>query len=591
LKKLLSLGLLLSCLHLGAVAEPVRPVHALLDQAYDELLERSPVEQTRQGLKRNLDHWDSLGPQEARERLAVLQRWSERLPASTDRQEALSIRLFRYQLEQERRALPFAEYDYPINQMHGWHSEIPAFLSNAQPLGNMEEAEAYLARLRALPEFFEQLGQALKRRQQAGILPPRFVFDYCLSDIDHLLQGYPLTASPEQPHPLYQDFRSKLERTSLGAEQRQQLMDQLEQALSQDFARAYRELRQLLAEQREQASDDDGVWKFPRGAEFYNLQLQQITTTELSAEQIHQLGLREVERIQKEMRQMKERVEFNGSLVEFFEHLRSHPRYFYPNTPEGRAAYLRDATAVVDAIRPRLKDWFITLPRAPLVVKAVESYREQSAGKAFYEAPALDGSRPGHYYANLYDMNSMPRYQMEALAYHEAIPGHHMQISLAQELPDLPKFRRLSGFTAYVEGWGLYCEQLPKEHGFYQDVYSDFGRLNLELFRAARLVVDTGIHQLRWTRAQALDYYLKNTPNSRRDCQKMVDRHIVMPGQATAYKVGMLEILRLRERAREQLGERFDLREFHEVVLTHGAVPLKILEELVEEYITRNRRP
>ena len=237
----------------------------------------------------------------------------------------------------------------------------------------------------------------------------------------------------------------------------------------------------------------------------------------------------------------------------------------------------------------RLDSLFLTKPKAKLKVKAVESFREKSAGKAFYQQPAPDGSRPGIYYANLYDMAAMPSYQMAALAYHEGIPGHHMQIAIKQELTDIPKFRKFGGYTAYTEGWGLYSEMIPKEIGLYQDPYSDFGRLAMELWRACRLVVDTGIHTKKWTREQGIEYYVTNTPNAKSDAVKMVERHIVMPSQATAYKIGMMKIIELREKSRKLLGDKFDIKEFHDIVLKNGPVPLNVLSELVDSYIESSK--
>ena len=310
-----------------------------------------------------------------------------------------------------------------------------------------------------------------------------------------------------------------------------------------------------------------------------------MTTTDMTADEIHNLGLAEMDRIHDEMRAIMAEVGFEGSLQDFFEFTRLDPQFFYPNTPEGKEDYLTEATAMIDTMRESLPSMFSTFPKADLIVKAVEPFREQSAGKAFYQRPAPDGSRPGTYYANLYDTASMPIYQMEALAYHEGIPGHHMQIAIAQELPDIPKFRRYGGYTAYTEGWGLYSEYFPKEFGFYDDPYSDFGRLAMELWRAARLVVDTGIHDKQWTREQAIDYLMTNTPNPEGDCIKAIERYIVMPGQATAYKIGMLKILELREHARTELGDEFNIAEYHDIVLRQGAVPLATLEALVDAWI------
>jgi len=305
----------------------------------------------------------------------------------------------------------------------------------------------------------------------------------------------------------------------------------------------------------------------------------------MTADEIHQLGLAEVERIHNEMRAIMKKVNFNGTLQEFFAFMRDDPQFYYPNTAEGKAAYLADATKLIDNMRSRLDEVFKVKPKAAMIVKQVEAFREKSAGKAFYEQPAPDGSRPGSYYANLYDMKAMPKYQMEALAYHEGIPGHHMQIAISQELKDIPKFRKFGGYTAYIEGWGLYSESFPKEMGLYADPYSDFGRLAMELWRACRLVVDTGIHAKKWTREQGIAYYVDNTPNAKSDAKKMVERHIVMPSQATAYKVGMIKLLELRHKAEKQLGDKFDIRDFHTLVLANGALPLDVLEEQVDQWI------
>ncbi|MFQ3339544.1 MAG: hypothetical protein ACI9VO_002334, partial [Colwellia sp.] len=280
---------------------------------------------------------------------------------------------------------------------------------------------------------------------------------------------------------------------------------------------------------------------------------------------------------------------FDGSLNDFFDFMRNDKQFYYPATDEGKQRYLDEAVALIDDMEGRLDSLFLTKPKATLKVKAVEGFREKSAGKAFYQSPSPDGSRPGIYYANLYDMKAMPSYQMAALAYHEGIPGHHMQLAIKQELTGIPKFRKFGGYTAHTEGWGLYSEMIPKEIGLYQDPYSDFGRLAMELWRACRLVVDTGIHTKQWTRKQGIEYYAQNTPNSLSDAVKMVERHVVMPSQATAYKIGMNKIIQLREHAKVTLGDKFDIREFHDVVLKNGPVPLNVLTHLVDSYITQKK--
>ena len=339
-----------------------------------------------------------------------------------------------------------------------------------------------------------------------------------------------------------------------------------------------------MKSQQARTTDDDGAWKLPRGDEYYQWRLQRMTTTDMSADEIHELGLAEVARIQDEMRSIMQDVGFDGTLQEFFTFLKEDPQFTYEDSDAGRQAYLDEATRIIDVMKTRLDDVFLKKPEAGLEVRRVEAFREKSAGKAFYNRPAQDGSRPGIYYANLYKITDMPKYQMEALAYHEGIPGHHMQLAIAQELEGVPKFQKFGGVTAYTEGWGLYSEYLPKEMGFYEDPYSDFGRLAMEIWRAARLVVDTGLHHKKWTRQEAIDYLLENTPNPENDAIKAIERYIVMPGQATAYKIGMIKILELREAAKAQLGDDFDIREFHDVILETGPVPLDVLEARIQNW-------
>ena len=348
---------------------------------------------------------------------------------------------------------------------------------------------------------------------------------------------------------------------------------------------AYERLIATIETQSEAAHTDDGIWRFENGDEYYQALLNWFTTTDLTADDIHNLGLANVERIQNEMRSVMKTVGFEGSLQEFFVDLRGNADVRYPNTDEGRDAYLSDTRNAIDAMRAKLPEFFGILPKAELKVKRVEAFRERSAGKAFYQSPPPDGSRPGIYYANLYDMSSMPKTDLEALAFHEGVPGHHLQLSIATELQGVPEFQRYLRFTAFSEGWGLYSEYLSKEMGFYQDPYSEFGRLAMELWRAARLVVDTGLHSKRWTREEAIAYLIENTPNAEWDCTKAIERYIAMPGQATAYMVGKIRILELREMAREVLGEQFDIREFHDTVLGSGPVPLDVLEANIKAMI------
>jgi uncharacterized protein (DUF885 family) len=337
------------------------------------------------------------------------------------------------------------------------------------------------------------------------------------------------------------------------------------------------------------AKGDNGAWSLPDGQAFYANRLRGATTTELTAEQIHQLGLRQVAAIRAEMEALKTRVGFTGTLEQFFQHVRTDPSFKYPNTEAGREAYLADARAVVAQMMEAGPRFFRVLPKAKLEVRAVEKWREGTASTAFYNQPALDGSRPGIFYVNLVDMNQTQKPQMEAIAVHEGAPGHHFQIARAMELPGLPRFRTLGGYIAYSEGWGLYTERLAKEMGGYKDPYSEFGMLSNQVWRAIRLVVDTGLHAKKWSKEQAVAYFKANSSVSDTDIEREVNRYINNPGQATSYMVGQLKIAELRAKAERELGPRFDIRDFHEAVLAQGALPLDVLEEEVNSYIATKR--
>lgn len=504
----------------------------------------------------------------------------------------MSWQLAEYELSQAEAAFPFRDHAYVFNQMFGVQSGIPAFLVNQHKVTSLSDAQAYISRLEGITAY---LGQNLAKAQTSaakGILPPRFVHDYVLSDARGVITGYPFIDEGEDS-PLMEDFRNKVtalvEAGTIRPDEAASLVARAAAALRDHVGPAYEATIVELEAQTSVATADDGAWKLPEADAYYAMRLKQITTTDMPADEIHDLGLAEVARIQDEMRGIMKQVGFAGTLKDFFAFTRTDPQFFKPNTDEGRAEYLAEAIAAIDAMRGDLPTVFKTFPKADLIVKAVEPFREQSAGKAFYSRPAPDGSRPGTYYANLYRMQDMPTYQLQALAFHEGIPGHHMQIAMAQELEGIPSFRKFGGYTAYTEGWGLYSELLPKEMGYYSDPYDDFGRLAMEIWRAARLVVDTGIHDRKWTREQAVQYLLDNTPNPEGDCQKAIDRYIVMPGQATAYKIGMLKIVELREMAKAELGDAFDIRDFHDVVLRDGAVPLDILEQNVRMWAQETR--
>ncbi len=559
---------------------------AFLEAAFERRLKRSPMEQTSLlGRKDDQDKWDDLSDEAQDEALADTKKTLADLrqrfvPASLSPHERLSYKLFEIEAERAIEADAFRHHDYPINQMFGWQSAIPAFLINNHGIDAQEDAEAYISRLEGIRQLVSQIITGLEIRAREGILAPKFVYDHVIRDCRNLLTGAPFFASgPDSA--LLADFRAKVNELAIAAPRKDRLLRHAADALQHFVGPAYQDLIAAAIRLEGLASTDDGVWKLPDGDAYYALMLKHRTTTDLSAEAIHQFGLEEVERIHAEMRDIMRQVGFTGTLEAFFEFTNTNPQFTFPNTPEGRDAYLREAEQAIAQMQARLPDAFKTLPQAELIVKPVEAFRERSAGIAFYQAPPPNGSRPGIYYVNLFDMSILKNFQLEALAYHEGVPGHHMQLAISVELTGLPTFRKFGSYTAFSEGWGLYAEFLAKEMGFYPEPMSDFGRLVLELWRATRLVVDTGLHAKRWTREETIAYLQRTTPNTDAEIVTAAERYIVLPGQATAYKVGRRRIVELREQAKARLGDAFDLGQFHDVVLTNGPVPMGVLEELV----------
>lgn len=591
-----------------AVASPAAPdaadiaaetarLNAWFEQKFAETVARSPITQTYLGIKDNYGEWDDVSDANALKELEIQRADIAEMEASfdpdlLDHQAKISWRIAKMNLKNAEEDYKYLHYDYVFDQMGGVQAQIPAFLINQHQITSKSDAEAYISRLNGVPAYLEQNLENARIALSEGIQPPAFVYAYVLSDSKGVITGAPFDDSGEDS-PLMGDFRKKVtglvDAGTISQEEADLLLAEAADALTGSVGPAYEAAIAELSEQAESATTDDGAWKLPDGEAYYASRLADYTTTDMTAGEIHNLGLAEVARIQGEMREIMKQVGFEGSLKEFFDFMRTDPQFFKPNTPEGKAEYLDEATYWIDQMREDLPTVFNTFPKAEMIVKAVEPFREKSAGKAFYSRPAPDGSRPGTYYANLYRMQDMPTYQMQALAFHEGIPGHHMQIAIAQELTGVPKFRKYGGFTAFSEGWGLYSEYLPKEMGYYSDPYDDFGRLAMEIWRAARLVVDTGIHDQKWTREQAIQYLMDNTPNPEGDCRKAIERYIVMPGQATAYKIGMNKIVDLREHAKAELGDKFDIRAFHDVVLKDGAVPLNILEENVDAWIAETK--
>ncbi|MFD1622538.1 DUF885 domain-containing protein [Thalassotalea marina] len=575
----------------SSVVEASKQANAFFDEIYKAGVMRNPVFQTYLGIKTDYDKWNDLSEENTAKELAISKANLAKLkaidPNTLDAQTRISRTLYIQSIENSIADHKWRFHSYPVNQMFGTHSQIPAFLINQHAITNEKEARDYISRVKGAEKLLNQLVEQLKLREQRGIIAPKFVFPHVIRDSKNIITGAPFDQGEDST--ILADFTRKVSALEIDQAAKTALINEVKVALNNHLKPGYESLVTYLTALETKADTKDGAWKFPEGEAFFNNALKRTTTTDLTADQIHDIGLKEVARIHDEMRVIKEKVGFKGDLPAFMQFMRSDKQFYYPNTPEGKQRYLDEAVALINDMEGRLDSLFITKPKARLKVKAVEAFREKSAGKAFYQQPAPDGSRPGIYYANLYDMEAMPTYQMAALAYHEGIPGHHMQIAIKQELENMPMFRKFGGYTAYSEGWGLYSELIPKEIGLYQDPYSDFGRLAMELWRACRLVVDTGIHAKKWTRQQGIDYYVNNTPNAKSDAVKMVERHVVMPSQATAYKIGMLKIVELREQAKQALGDKYDIREFHDVVLKNGAVPLNVLEDFVNEYIASKK--
>ena len=577
------------------MAAETAKANAFFERVFEAGIARSPMFMTQLGMKTDYDKWDDISETRALEDLRIEVQNLEELRRTInfdllDDQARVSYRMFARGAERSIEGWRWRYHSYPLNQMSGLHSDIPAFLINFHRIDNVSDARAYIARLKGIGPLLDELGRSAVVRAEKGILPPKFVFGLVIDSCREIIAGAPFDPSGKKSA-LLEDIEGKVAALKdADAATRAQLLADATAALTGTVKPAYERLIALLQAQEKVATTDDGSWKLPDGAEYYAYQLRGSTTTNLSAEEIHNLGLREVARIHHDMEAIMKRVDFKGDLQAFFKFIKEDPQFYYPTTPEGKEAYMKRATEIIDTMRSRLDEFFTVKPKAPLVVKKVEPFREQGSAGAFYEQPAPDGSRPGAYYVNTIDMRGVPIFEMETLAHHEAIPGHHMQIAIAQELTNMPKFRKFGGNTAYVEGWALYAEYFPKEYGFYKDPYQDFGRLYDELLRAVRLVVDTGLHAKKWTREQTMDYFRKNTPNPERDIFTETNRYIVWPGQATAYKVGQLKILELRELAKKELGSRFDIREYHDLVLKDGAVPLDLLEENVRAWIARKKQ-
>lgn len=572
-------------------------LNAWLEEQYEEELAFSPIQQTFLGVTENNDQIDDFSLEAQleqlnwkRESVAQMQATFDYALLSPDAK--ISYDLWEYQLAAAEAANQFRTNDYVFEQMNAVHSFFPQLLIAFHTVEDAEDMQAYVSRIEATEVALDQLIALSQESAAAGVRPPRFAFESVIDSAGQIITGAPFTEGEDSA--IWADAQQKIAALqaseTIDQTQADALTSAARAALVDHWQPAY---ERLIAWQQEDINNtsetSQGVGALPNGEAYYNERLANQTTTDLTADEIHQIGLDEVARLKAEMEAIKNNVGFEGDLQAFFSMLRDSKddrRHYYPDTDEGRQAYIDDATAAIENIKAELPAYFGILPKADLEVRRVEPFREQPGAAQHYFAGTPDGSRPGIYYAHLSDMTAMPKGELEVIAYHEGLPGHHMQIAIQQELESVPTFRTQAGFTAYSEGWGLYSELLAKEMtGTYTDPYSDFGRLGSEIWRAIRLVLDTGLHAKGWTEEQAVQYFLDNSAITEAQARSEVRRYMVLPGQATSYKIGMLKILELREKAEQALGDKFDIRGFHDAVLGGGAVPLRVLETMVEQWI------
>ncbi|WP_237067808.1 DUF885 domain-containing protein [Microbulbifer guangxiensis] len=563
------------------------------NQRYEEQLQFSPMQLSYLGRKDLYDQIDDMSEAADARELAWKAKTVDELKNNFDYDSLTeagkeSYDLWIFQYEQAKAAEPFKRHSYFAGELGGPEASLPNFLINIHKVETEEDMQAYIARIDGISRA---MGQMLERAQLSakdGIRPPRFAYDLAIERAQKVSTGAPFDGEGEAP--IYADAKGKIESLKkdgkINDETAAQMLAQVESSLQESFKPVYDQYIAWLKEDRENASEEpQGASSLPNGEAYYDNRLANYTTTELTADQVHEIGLMEVARIRKEMEAIKEQVGFEGNLQEFFTFIRTDDQFYYPNTDEGREGYLAETRGFLDDIEKKLPQYFGILPKAKLVVKRVEPFREVPGGAQHYQSGTPDGSRPGTYYVHMSDMSALSTTDMETVTYHEGSPGHHMQISIAQELEGIPQFRTQAHFTPYIEGWALYSEKLAKEMGQFEDPYKDFGRLTAEMWRAIRLVVDTGMHAKGWTQDQAVEYFLENSAIPESAVRSEVRRYLTLPGQATSYKIGMLKIEQLREQAKKQLGDKFDIRGFHDTVLGGGALPLPMLEKRVNRWV------
>jgi uncharacterized protein (DUF885 family) len=581
------------------IAAETARLNQWFEKKYEEQLRFSPLRLTFQGRKDLYDQLDDMSEQAQRDRVAWQKASVEEMERTFDYanlgdEGKTSYDLWKLQYEYARDGLPFLHDGYAFDQMNGVQSFLPTVLINFHKVDEESDYTAYVARLKATARVFDQMLERARKSAGQDIRPPKFAYEGVIDQSRKVITGAPFSDGKDSA--IWTDAQAKADALAkngkVSAERAAALKEEARTALLQQYKPAYERVIAWCEEELPKAAvNPAGVGTtHANGKAYYEHQLRQMTTTDMGAEEIHALGLKEVERLKGEMNALKDKVGFEGDLDAFFAFISSDAQFKFPNTDAGRQAYIDEATRVIANIKKELPNYFGLLPKADLVVKRVEAFRERDGAAQHYFPGTPDGSRPGVYYAHLSDMNAMPKPELEVIAYHEGLPGHHMQISIAQELTGVPKFRTQAGFTAYAEGWGLYSEWLAKQMpNTYQDPYSEFGRLSSEMWRAIRLVVDTGMHAKGWTEDQAVEYFDANSSIPQAAIRSEVQRYLIMPGQATAYKIGMIRIQALRSKAEAELGERFDIKGFHDAVLGGGALPLTLLERRVDEWIASRK--
>ena len=565
-----------------SVEARVHQLHSLFDEQWEYELRADPEFATALGDKRYndrlSDHSPAFHQSDLQQQREFLARFEAIDPAEFPQQDALSRTLMIRQLREEIEGAQFKSWEMPVNQMGGPHLNLPDLVS-LTPFNTVADYENYIARLRQIPRVFEQVTANMRQGMKDGLMPPKYLLEKVAAESDDLASKTGDASPFAKP---VNEFPA-----AIPTADQKRLRESVLAVINAQIIPAYQHFAAFVrGEYAPKGRTDPGVWALPDGEARYRFAIRRITTTDLTPDQIHELGLRQIAETEAQMLAVAHKLGFKD-LASLNDHIK-HERGFYGKSGEQVLGLYAKYAREMEAELPRL---FGRLPKSRLVVVPMEAARSKNAVPADYTEGAGDGSRPGRINVNEWDPEHRLLLNIEAIAYHEGIPGHHLQISLAQEMPDLPQFRRHAGYTAFVEGWALYSERLGVEVGRYQDPYSDYGRLENEMWRAIRLVIDTGVHEKHWSRDQMVDYFHRYTAMDEPNVQSEVDRYIAWPGQALAYKLGQLEILKLRDEARQRLGPKFDLRAFHDEVLGSGAMPLDVLDSEVKAWMARQNNP